>query len=121
MADYSPLGQTIIESLEQAIAFERGAYTPPRVHRVAITARQGTVPPPPEYDAARIQEIRRRLTLSQGLFAAALGVSTGTIRAWEQGGRVPEGATRRLLQIAEEHPEYFVEKVLPSRNGTARP
>jgi hypothetical protein len=45
----------------------------------------------------------------QDVFAAALGVSPSTVRAWEQGDRIPEGASRRLLQIAEEHPEYFAQ------------
>lgn len=117
MADHSSLGQKLIESLEQAVAYERGDYTPPRVHRAPITARQAKVAPPPSFDAARIQEARRRLGLSQEVFAAALGVSSGTIRAWEQGSRMPEGATRRLLQIAEEHPEYFAEKLQAARSS----
>ncbi len=78
------------------------------------------MPPPPKYDAARIQEIRRRLTLSQDVFAAALGVSPGTNRAWERGGRVPEGVTHRILQVADEYPEYCIEKVVPSHNFTAQ-
>ena len=51
------------------------------------------------------------MDLSQPLFAAALNVSPETIRAWEQGKREPEGPTLRLLEIAEEHPDVFLEKV----------
>ncbi|MGI8913981.1 MAG: helix-turn-helix domain-containing protein [Chloroflexota bacterium] len=103
-------GQKLIESLEQAVAYDRGEYVPPRVHRVPVTTRQASVAAPPHFDAAHIQSVRHSLALSQGVFAAALGVSPSTVRAWEQGSRVPEGATRRLLQIAEEHPEYFAQK-----------
>jgi putative transcriptional regulator len=108
------MGRKIIESLEQAIAFERGEYEPPRIHRVPITAHNTAVAEPPRYDAARIQAVRRRLAVSQQVFAAALNVSPGTVRAWEQGRRVPEGPTLRLLEMAEEHPEFFAEKVTPS-------
>jgi putative transcriptional regulator len=116
MAQHTEWGKQIIESLEQAIAYERGEYDPPRVHRVAVTARQTTVTKPPHYDAGRVRAIRRRLALSQRVFAEALNVSPGTVRAWEQGSRVPDGPTRRLLEIAEEAPELFTRKVQPSPN-----
>ena len=116
MAQHTELGKKIIESLEQAIAYERGEYDPPRVHRVAVTARQTTIARPPRYDAGRVQAVRRRLALSQRVFAEALNVSPGTVRAWEQGTRVPDGPTRRLLEIAEEAPEIFTRKVQPSRD-----
>jgi putative transcriptional regulator len=45
------------------------------------------------------------------VFAAALNVSPDTIRAWEQGKREPDGATRRLLEVAEEYPEVFLGKL----------
>lgn len=111
MTEHSPLGQKIIESLEQAIAYERGTYMPLRVHKVLTPAQTARIGQPPRYDAARIRALRRQLALSQQLFADALNVSLATVRAWEQGQRVPEGATRRLLEIAEEHPEYFASKI----------
>lgn len=117
MATHSTFGQKLIESLEQAVAYERGEYTPPRSHRRPITARQASVAELPQFDAAHVQAVRGRLALSQGVFAAALGVSAGTVRAWEQGARMPDGAARRLLQMAEEHPEYFIEKVHVERQA----
>ena len=61
----------------------------------------------PRYDAAAIRAIRERTGLSQPLFAGALNVSPATIRAWEQGARVPDGASARLLEIADRHPEVL--------------
>ncbi|CAA9567620.1 MAG: hypothetical protein AVDCRST_MAG88-2035 [uncultured Thermomicrobiales bacterium] len=55
--------------------------------------------------------MRARLGVSQPFFAAALNVSPGTVKAWERGARTPDGPTRRLLEIAEEHPEAFLAKV----------
>jgi putative transcriptional regulator len=51
------------------------------------------------------------MELSQPVFAAALNVSPDTIRAWEQGKREPDGPTLRLLEVAEQHPEVFLQKV----------
>jgi len=120
MPEHSPLGQKLIESLEQAIAHQRGTYAPPRAHRVALTARRASVPEPPRYDAKRIRGIRQHLALSQDVFADALGVSARTIQAWEQGDRIPAGASRRLLQIAEEHPNVLTDKVVGRRYSPSR-
>jgi DNA-binding transcriptional regulator YiaG len=40
-----------------------------------------------------------------------LNVSQSTVRAWEQGAREPEGATLRLLEVADKHPEVLVEAI----------
>lgn len=51
-----------------------------------------------------IQMLRRNFGLSQADFAKMLGVSKNTICHWEQGTRRPDGASARLLQIAERYP-----------------
>jgi hypothetical protein len=38
------------------------------------------------------------------------------VRAWERGEREPEGATLRLLELAEKHPEVLAEAV--EKKGT---
>ena len=110
MPEHSELGELLIQGAEEALAYQRGERAL-REHRVPITARHVVVLDPPRYDATRIRALRLQLALSQQLFADALNVSLATVRAWEQGQRVPEGATRRLLEIAEEHPEYFASKI----------
>jgi DNA-binding transcriptional regulator YiaG len=69
-----------------------------------LTARTAIVEEPPEYDAERIRRVRQRLNVSQQVFADLLNVSRATARSWEQGTRIPDGATRRLLAIAELYP-----------------
>lgn len=59
-------------------------------------------------DAARIRQIRQRLDLSQQAFADLLNVSVAAVRSWEQGVRTPDGASIRLLDIAERHPEALL-------------
>ena len=54
-----------------------------------------------------VKEIRANYKLTQDEFAALLGISVKTLRNWEQGRRVPEGAARVLLQVATKHPEVI--------------
>lgn len=69
-----------------------------------ITARAVVVAAAPQFDAAHIQRLRHRLNVSQRVFAEMLNVSLATVRHWEQGLRTPDGASRRLLEIAERDP-----------------
>ena len=49
--------------------------------------------------------LRKRLGLSQDKFAAIFGISSKTVRNWEQGLRHPEGPARVLLQVIDVEPE----------------
>ena len=55
--------------------------------------------------------VRARLKsgLTQAQFAALLGVSRRTLEQWEQGRRVPSGAAKTLIRVAEKHPEVLGE------------
>jgi putative transcriptional regulator len=52
-----------------------------------------------------VASIREKTGLSQERFAALLGVSIRTLQDWEHGRRVPSGAARTLLLIAERNPK----------------
>ncbi len=60
---------------------------------------------------ARSPVVRARLRsgLTQGQFAALLGVSRRTLEQWEQGRREPSGAAKTLIRVAELHPEVLRE------------
>ena len=58
---------------------------------------------------SHVTAVRLKSGLSQAEFAAALGVSKRTLEQWEQGRRKPSGAAQRLLNIADRHPEVFLE------------
>lgn len=52
-----------------------------------------------------VRALREGLGMSQAEFAAAFGVSVGTVRNWEQGRREPQGPARVLLAVIEREPE----------------
>jgi putative transcriptional regulator len=56
-------------------------------------------------DSPDVKRIRDGYHLSQGEFAAMLGISVKTLRNWEQGRRSPEGPARVLLRVAARHPQ----------------
>jgi putative transcriptional regulator len=56
-----------------------------------------------------VSAIREKTGLSQRQFAQLLGVSVRTLQDWEQGRRVPSGAARTLLLIAEKHPRAVLD------------
>jgi putative transcriptional regulator len=109
MVDNQSFGDALIGALEEAVAYERGELPGTRVDRVEITARHARVPAPPAYPPERVRAIRHRLSVSQQVFAELLNASASAVRAWEQGAREPDGPTRRLLQLAERHPDVLTE------------
>lgn len=64
-------------------------------------------------DKTDVRRIRANYRLSQGQFAALLGISVATLQNWEQGRRFPKGAARVLLQVAAKHPETVWDVVKP--------
>lgn len=95
-------GNELLAAVSEGIkALRQGA--PLRTHRIQVAD-------PPAYSARRITSIRRRkLRVSQSVFAGYLGVSPSTVRAWEQNQRTPSMLARRLLQLADERPQLLRE------------
>ena len=81
------IGKEILEGMRE---IKRGEY-----------GRVTTIP--------SVSAIREKTGLSQSRFAQLLGVSLRTLQEWEQGRRVPSGAARTLLLIAEKNPRALLE------------
>lgn len=76
--------------------------------KITLKSMQLDLPPePPKYSKAKVKLLRRRLKVSQAVFAKILNVSPATVKAWELGTNVPSGTTTRLLQIIENDPVAF--------------
>ncbi|MBI1981791.1 MAG: helix-turn-helix domain-containing protein [Methylocystis sp.] len=56
-----------------------------------------------------VAAIRRKVGLSQIEFARRIGVSSATLRNWEQGRRAPEGPARVLLALLARNPRIVEE------------
>lgn len=94
----APVGQRVIEGLEEAIAWSRGESGKVRVTLLTV----------PEID---VRKVRRQMGLSQTQFATKFGFPPATLRNWEQGRAAPDAPTRVLLAVIAKHPEA-VEDVL---------
>ena len=95
--DYEKLSvfEQIRRGLLDSIAHSRGE----------LTLRTTQLPaPPPAASPARVAALRRRLKMSQSVFAAALNVSPKLVQSWEQGLRTPDRGDLRLLQLIEQDP-----------------
>jgi putative transcriptional regulator len=87
----------IMQGLREAAAHAKGTKVPGlRLH----------VP-----ETIDVTAIRRKTGLSQQDFSARIGVSTGTLRNWEQGRRTPDGPARVLLAMLARNP-HLVEETL---------
>lgn len=86
------VGQEIIASLNQAIAWASGEDVPVRVTRVQVPAID-------------VHRMRKKLKLSQTQFAARFGFAPASVRNWEQGRTRPAGPARVLLAVIAKHPE----------------
>ena len=112
------LGKLLIESMQEAVRIEAGTLRPARRHR--RTVADTNVNPPPRYGAARVRALRDRLGLSQPVFAQALNVSVATVRGWEQGVRVPDGPSRRLLELVDREPRVVLRAIQTTRGRSLR-
>ena len=81
----------MIRSARQAVAFARGD----KEHSCIVHI-------PKEINVRRI---RRKAGMSQSEFASYFGVSVRTVQDWEQGRRVPSGASRAFLLVIDREPE----------------
>jgi putative transcriptional regulator len=92
------IGESIVQGLNEAIAWTRGENTNARVTLIHI----------PEVD---VRKVRTKMGLSQSEFATKFGLPPATLRNWEQGRSRPDAPTRVLLAVIAKHPEA-VEDVL---------
>lgn len=87
----------LVKSVKEAAAIYRGEQQPSRSFH---------------FDPLDIKKIRDGYNLTQKEFAALLGISTSTLRNWEQGRRTPEGPAMALLRVAQKHPQAVLDSLL---------
>ncbi len=84
------------------------------------------IAPPSPYDGAKVRTLRRKLNLTQELFARLIGASTILIQKWESDSRHPDGMARRLMDAINHDPQRWLAMIdgsvplqMPARGSRA--
>lgn len=91
--------KSIMQALDEAVKYQEG--------KIDARKTKIAVKPVESFSSEDIKQIRKRVGLSQAIFASSLGVSKKTVEAWERGINSPEGPSRRLLQLIRDNPEVI--------------
>ena len=87
---------SIIKGLNETIDYEKDQLKGARRHVIRIK-------PLPKYKARQIKQIRSGFKLSQAAFANIIGVSSKTVEAWESGRNIPNGPSKRMIELLEKN------------------
>jgi putative transcriptional regulator len=100
-------GDLLLEGAKQALDHAKG--------KVTLKTEEIELPPEaPKYTKARIKKIRKKLNVSQAVFARLLNTSLKTVQSWEIGNSTPGKPVCRLLQLIENDHTGFL-KILSSK------
>jgi putative transcriptional regulator len=91
--------ESIMQGLTEAVDYQQG--------KIPAQKTKLTIKLIAAFNTDDIKRIRQKTGLSQVVFACSLGVSPKTVEAWENGRNKPEGASRRLLEIARDDPGFL--------------
>ena len=91
--------EEIMQGLQEALAFQNGERDGTVVHRLSVDEVKSFTP-------AEIKTIRLRANMTQGIFAACIGVSKKAVEAWEGGRSRPDGAARRTIGLLQKNPHF---------------
>ena len=100
----SKMGKELIESMQEMLDYSEGKIDL-RTSRFSLSPVSDTI------TVAEIKDTRKKLGVSQGVFAVVLGVSKKTVESWETGRYTPDGAARRLITMLQADPS------LPEKHG----
>ncbi len=97
----SEVSHSIIKGMRETLEFAEGKPSDAVVH----------IP-----EEINVRRIRKKLKMSQSVFAGYFGVNLRTIQDWEQGRRTPTGASKNFLFVIDREPE-LVRRVLVGKNA----
>ncbi len=86
--------------IDSPAAFASDAETP----KLTMRELKGMAAPLPLGDID-VAALRKRLGMSQGVFARTFGLSVGTVRDWEQKRSQPDRPAQVLLRVIEREPQ----------------
>lgn len=92
----------LLKSLQQALLHAEGKI---KLRETILISKA------PQFTAKEIIGLRKKLNLSQTVFAMSLNVSPRTVASWEKGSSKPKGSANRLLQIIDINPKFFIQQI----------
>ncbi len=92
------IGSTVQDLLDSGIDV---SFTKKELNNLGVNI------PKIQFTSEEIASLRKRMNLSQAVFAEVLNVSPSSIRQWEQGKRTPSGSTQVLLELLEKSPHLL--------------
>ena len=95
----SKMGQGLIEAMQELVDYSE--------NKIELKATKLNLTPVcKSISVEEIKETRKKLGMSQSVFAVVLGVSKKTVESWESGRYTPDGAARRLIMIMQTDPAF---------------
>ena len=88
------LGSALVDGMTQILAHVRGE----------IELKSYTLP-----GLIDVKAIRKKVGMSQSVFASAFALNPRTLQEWEQGKTAPDNAVRANLTVIERNPAAVVE------------
>lgn len=82
---------SMLQGMKEALDFANGEST------------EGHIAHVPE--DINVQRIRQKFNMTQKDFSSVFGIELRTLQDWEQGRRMPAGASRNFLHIIDKEPE----------------
>lgn len=108
--DGKSIGQLLAEGFEEFAseikADKKGVAKRFTCHNIALDLH------PQPYSPDLVKATRRLLNASQAVFAQFLGVSSKTVRSWEQGINTPSHSACRLMDEIRHNPAYWQARML---------
>ncbi len=92
------LSETVQDLLDAGI---RTTFTEKELNELGVNV------PEVRLTLSEIRSIRKKMRVSQSVFAKLLNVSPSSIRQWEQGKRQPSGSTQILLDLLKRSPHIL--------------
>ncbi|MCI0474580.1 MAG: transcriptional regulator [Ignavibacteria bacterium] len=94
------ISQSILKGLEEALEIAKGKKAAKRNRNIVISEL-------PLYKGNDVKKIRRKIDVTQKIFAEVLGVSVKTVEAWEGNRNIPDGPAQRLIYAIDNNPQFL--------------
>jgi len=109
LLDGKSIGQLLAEGFEEFAteikADKKGISSKFTCHNIALDLQ------PTPYSPEDVKATRKILNASQAVFAQFLGVSSKTVRSWEQGINIPSHSACRLMDEIRHDPPYWQSRI----------